>query len=82
MPMPQRADAPADAPAAGENFLYVFKGAPSARQTNRPGPISPRMRGTSTESVNERGSAAGTGQGCWGLSPQVAGSLARLPLAR
>ena len=37
--------------------LYGFKGAPSARQADRPRPDSRRMRRTCTESVNEPGSA-------------------------
>jgi hypothetical protein len=41
-----------------DNFLYGFKGAPSARQADRPRPRLARMRGTGTESVNELGSDA------------------------
>jgi phosphoglycolate phosphatase len=36
----------------------LFKGAPSARQADRSRPISRRMRGPSTESVDKRGGAA------------------------
>ena len=59
------------------NFLHGFKGAPSARQADRPRLRLARMRGTCTESVNELGSDATGSEGCWGLSPQVGGSLAR-----
>ncbi len=42
---------------AVRTFFTIIKGAPSARQADRPGPIQRRMR-PSTESVNERDSAA------------------------
>jgi hypothetical protein len=50
------------------NFLYVLKGAPSARQADRPEPVSRRMRRPSTESVDERHSVP------W--RPRVMGTLA------
>ena len=43
---------------------------------------SRKIRGTCTESVNELGSDATSGEGCRGLSPQVAGQPGPLPLAR
>ena len=41
----------------------MTKGAPPARQPNRPRPGLARMRGTCTESVNERVMPCRTGQG-------------------
>ena len=63
-------------------FFTVFSRAHLRRATpDRPGPIS-RSTGTSTESVNERRSAAPWRPGEGGLSPQVAGQPGPLPLAR
>ena len=75
--------APASVPArCCDKFLYGFKGAPPARQADRGRPDSRKIRGTCTESVNELGSDATSGEGCRGLSPQVAGQPGPLPLAR
>lgn len=53
-------------------LLHGFKRAPSARPSDRLRPVSWRMRGTYTESVNERGVCCGA-SGRWGLLPQVGG---------
>ena len=61
-------------------FFTGFKGAPSARQPDRP---RPRLTKDARDEHGERergGQCRCGGQGCWGPSPQVAGSLARFLL--
>jgi hypothetical protein len=50
------------------NFLYSFKGAPSARQADLSRPRLARDTRTSTDSVDERGVPCRSGQR-WGFSP-------------
>ena len=61
------------------NFLHGFKGAPSARQADRHGPRLAEDARDALGNVNERGLCR-SGEEWWGLSPQVAGSLARFLL--
>jgi hypothetical protein len=68
---------------ACDNFLYSFKGAPSARRADRPEACSQRMRDMHEEALNELGGASRRGgEGVAGDSPQVAGQPGPLPPAR
>jgi hypothetical protein len=63
-----------------DKFLYGFKGAPSARQADR---HRPRLAKDAHGEHGEReraGVLRRGGQEWWGLSPQVAGSLAHFLL--
>jgi hypothetical protein len=59
------------------NFMYGFKGAPSARQPDRPRPIPRRMRWTCPESVERAGQCVWRRRGAGDSRRRWRGSLAR-----